>query len=416
MVQIENMWRQSIGRRKALLGLSGVLAGSALLKAQQDPPSVAGLLKNHLRALGIDEIMTAFDFEPVFKSNVSLVQFDFVAHASDSEWTMLRNREAFGWVDIVPRSALNVSAVNLSTELFGVKLDSPFFVAPAGLYSRVHPEGIPAMRRGTSDAKTLWFVPSEPGFHEADRTRSIKAWNDTVKAGNYPFFWQFYPDKDLKAAREVLEKMQADGARAIAVTSISNRPITRAISKTAIWAASRLLRSTGMKFTALPTWIGALARTVTLTGAAMPRMQLRHDATPRGAGGIRGNTSIKSGNSSRCRCWRKASLYRKMPSCAFNMGSTVFTSRTMEAASAITLDKEGLPGILAAVRGRVPVLFDGGVRHGIDVFKALALGAKAVGLGRAPMRALQAGGDQPGWRPFKSCRRSSWQLSRRSAG
>ena len=72
MGQIENMWWQSVGRRKALLGLSGVLAGASLLRAQQDPTSAGGPLKDHPRALGIDEIMTAFDFEPVFKSNVSL--------------------------------------------------------------------------------------------------------------------------------------------------------------------------------------------------------------------------------------------------------------------------------------------------------------------------------------------------------
>ena len=101
MGQIENMWRQSIGRRKALLGLSGVLAGPALLRARQAPTSAGGPLKDHPRALGIDEIMTALDFEPVFKSKVPPGELDYVAWASDSGWTTQRNREAFGWVDIV---------------------------------------------------------------------------------------------------------------------------------------------------------------------------------------------------------------------------------------------------------------------------------------------------------------------------
>ena len=139
MGQIENMWRRSVGRRKALLGLSGVLAGSALLRAQQDPPSAGGPLKDHPQALRIEQMMTAFDFEPVFKSNVPLPLFDYVAHASDSEWTLLRNREAYGWVDIVSRSALDVSTVNLSTELFGVKLDSPLFISPTGQQFGTHP-------------------------------------------------------------------------------------------------------------------------------------------------------------------------------------------------------------------------------------------------------------------------------------
>jgi len=108
------------------------------------------------------------------------------------------------------------------------------------------------MRRGTSDAKTLWFIPSEPGFHEADRTRSIKAWNDTVKAGNYPFFWQFYPDKDLKAAREVLEKMQADGARAIAVTCDQQSPYYPRTAEDRNLGGKPIIKKLGMKYTAVP--------------------------------------------------------------------------------------------------------------------------------------------------------------------
>ena len=346
------------------------------------------------RALGFDEMTTAFDFEPVFKSNVALSVFDYVAHGSDSEWTMLRNREAFEWIDIVSRPALDVSAVNLSTELFGLKLESPLFVAPSRIASGTHPEGTPGMRRGASDAKTLYMIPSpsDPGFHQADRV--LKYWNDTVKAGSYPFFWQFYPSNDLKASREVLEKMQADGARAIAITCDQQSPYYPRDIEDRNLGGNPIIKKP-------KEGVMSFAH-----GPRGPCVNCHND----GRGGAMDATPI--GRNSKGRWWYtwkyldQIREFIKVPMLA----KGIITPEDAELCIQHGLDGvyvsndggralcyepstiEVLPDILAAVRGRVPVLFDGGVRHGIDVFKALALGAKAVGLGRAPMWALGAYG------------------------
>ena len=90
MGTIEDRWRHSITRRDALLSLAGMLAGTPLMRAQLDPRP----LKDHRRAPGLDEMLTAFDFEPICFANMTLAHYDYMAHGSDSEFTLRRNREA----------------------------------------------------------------------------------------------------------------------------------------------------------------------------------------------------------------------------------------------------------------------------------------------------------------------------------
>src|ERR1700682_3037787 len=113
MGKIETAWQMSMGRRRALAGLAGMLGGSPLLGAQRDPNP----LKDHRRIMGIDEMVTAFDFEPVFRANVTQVAYDTTAHGADSEFTMRRNREVFEWVDVVQRHGAGITSVDTSTEI-----------------------------------------------------------------------------------------------------------------------------------------------------------------------------------------------------------------------------------------------------------------------------------------------------------
>ena len=74
---LDTRWRHSISRRRALASLAGLLAGSPLLQAQQDPRP----LRDHRRVPGIGEMLTAFDFEPVCFGNMSQTNYDYMAHA-----------------------------------------------------------------------------------------------------------------------------------------------------------------------------------------------------------------------------------------------------------------------------------------------------------------------------------------------
>jgi hypothetical protein len=100
---IEHRWRHGVTRREALLSLASILAATPRLGAQFDPRPLSG----HTRAPGLDEMLTAFDFEPICFANMPLARYDFMAHGSDSEFTLRRNREAFQWVELVDRPGLS---------------------------------------------------------------------------------------------------------------------------------------------------------------------------------------------------------------------------------------------------------------------------------------------------------------------
>ena len=109
MEENENMWQQKVGRRKALLGLSGALAGASVLKAEQDPPSAGGAFRDHQRVMGFDEMKSSFDFDAVFKANVPQQVFDtdaqmkFCENLSFSPWHCLDAHRPLGGLNRLRR-------------------------------------------------------------------------------------------------------------------------------------------------------------------------------------------------------------------------------------------------------------------------------------------------------------------------
>src|SRR5438046_347033 len=93
----EIAWARSLNRRNALRAVAGFLAGSPLLRSQQDP------MRDHTRVPGLAELQTTFDFEPVAYAKVPRFNYDYTAYGSDSEFTLRRNREAFDWARLVPQ-------------------------------------------------------------------------------------------------------------------------------------------------------------------------------------------------------------------------------------------------------------------------------------------------------------------------
>src|SRR5579883_1169695 len=129
MSDIERAWLTNPARRMALARLAGLMAASpiAAAAAQTDPRP----LSQHHRVLSLAEIQTSFDFEPIFFGNVPLSIYDYTAHGDGSEFTLRRNRQAYDWVDIVPKGpAVPAASIDLSSELLGVKMKYPIIVAP----------------------------------------------------------------------------------------------------------------------------------------------------------------------------------------------------------------------------------------------------------------------------------------------
>ena len=204
MGSIKQQWRRGCSRRQALCGLASFLAASPLLHAQRDPRP----LGPHRRVLGVDEMRTAFDFEPVFHANVPLAVYDYTAHGTDSEFTLYRNRDAFDWVELVAGGGVAAGEVDLATELFGIRMDSPIMLAPTSRQRDLHPDGELGMHRAATTTSTTMIVSNASSFP------CLRI----AEAADGPLWFQRYATRDLEGNRQVLDMAQEASSQAVVVT------------------------------------------------------------------------------------------------------------------------------------------------------------------------------------------------------
>jgi 4-hydroxymandelate oxidase len=368
MTRIENAWRHSRSRRQALASLAGLVAGSPLLAsaAQQDPRP----LKDHKRTPGLDEMLGSFDFEPVMFANVPMSIYDYTAHGDGSEFTLRRNREAFDWVDLLPGRPIDRALVDLSCDVLGVKMTYPIMVAPTAAMVPLHPDGEAGMHRAATAASNTPMIVSQNTSLPIDRI---------APAAAGPLWWQLYPypPQGRETSREVLDKVQAAGCTAVVVT------VDQQASYYERTAQDRNLGGT-------------------------PRPAGRGGA-PAGAAPASGPALYRLGSGRLWYTWRYLDEMRQMikvPLVVKGILTAEDAALCLEhGADAIVVSNHGgrsmdygpstlevLPEIVAAVKGRIPVITDSGYRKGSDILKALALGANAVLLGRTTRWALGAFG------------------------
>jgi hypothetical protein len=209
MGHIENRWLQSRSRRKALAALAGVVAASPLFKsgvsAQLDPRP----LKDHTRLPGLDEMRTAFDFEPVMFANLPLAIYDYTAHGDGSEFTLRRNREAFEWVDLLPGTPIDAARVDLSCDILGTTMKFPIMIAPTATQTPLHPDGEIGMYRAATESSNTPMIVSHNTSTSVDRIAA---------AAKGQLWWQLYPAQSLEASRGILDSALTAGCTAIVLT------------------------------------------------------------------------------------------------------------------------------------------------------------------------------------------------------
>jgi isopentenyl diphosphate isomerase/L-lactate dehydrogenase-like FMN-dependent dehydrogenase len=353
MTPSERSWEKGIGRRRAVRAMAGLLTGSPLVRGQLDP------FRDHSRVPRLDEMRDAFDFEAVAFEKLPRAAFDYTAHGSESEFTLRRNREAFDWVKLVPRAISAGGDPDASIELFGAKMAYPIFISPTAAQAQLHPEGELAMHQGATAANTTMIVSNVSSF----------PFEKIAEAAAGPLWFQLYPREEMDANRAMLDTVQSAGAKAVVVT----------IDQQASYYERTLH---GRHLNPPP----------------------RRSAAPRQA---RGTYGLIQG-----RLWYDWKFFGQLRTivkvpliakgiltaedarlCLENGLDAVYVSnhggRSLDYGPS-TL--EVLPEIVEAVSGKVPILFDSGVRRGADILKALALGATAICLGRTPRWGLGAYG------------------------
>jgi len=384
MADVESSWLTHPSRRKALVRLAGLMAASpiAAATAQTDPRPLSEVR----RALNLAEMQTAFDFEPVFFGNVPVRTYDYTAHGDGSEFTLRRNRQAFDWVSIVPKGpAIPASQVDLSSELLGVKMKFPIIVGPSTGQGALHPDGEIGMFKGaTAASNTLMIIASGSTIPVAK----------VVTAAPGGTLWeQFYPTEDLTVTQRAMDNYQNLGLTNIMVTIDQ---------QASYYERDELDRHFGGR-------VGAVAGGGGGGNAAAASAATAAAAAAAGGPAVTGSVRYRVSGRRLWYSWPYIDALRKMVKGKMLIKGILDPEDARLAiehgADGITVSNHGgrsmdygpsslevLPEIVAAVNGRIPVLFDSGIRRGADIFKALALGANGIQIGRTARWGLAAFG------------------------
>src|SRR5579859_298232 len=300
--------------------------------------------------------------------------YDYVAGGAGGETTMRANLEAFYRWRIVPRMLRNVSARGLSVQLLGAKLPAPVLLGPVGVQEIIHRDAEVAVGRAAAELG-LPFVLS---------TVSSRPMEEVAQAmGNGPRWFQLYWGKNPELTASMLERAERAGYTALVVT----------LDTSMLGWRERDLERSYLPFF----FCEGLSNYFT---DPVFRAALKQPPEKDPAEAVRLWASIFTNNAL---AWEDLAFLRehtKLPiilkgilhrddaarALACGVDGLIVSNHGGRQVDGAIAALDALPGVVRAVNGEIPVLFDSGIRRGADIMKALALGARAVQIGRASCR------------------------------
>ena len=371
--------RYEMNRREILQTLAAVL-GSVALPRQSQADSHPAPAVPRLPAPGTEppaasaSPVNLLEYEDFAQKRLPRMAFDYVAEGAGDEITLHRNRECLSAIRLNPSVLIDVSRLDTQIELFGQKLDFPILLAPAAFHKLMNPEGEIATARGAAAAGATMVVSSVA-------TTSIE---DIGKSTKSPLWFQLYVQRDRGFTRELVQRAEAAGCRALCITVDSPVPGTRnreMRDEFQLPPGLVLENLKGMKS-------GATQRNANSNPDQQKIFSLLMDPklTWEGIDSIRSYTNVPvllKGILNPADA-RKAVEHEVNGIVVSNHGG-----RQLDTVPATI---EALPRVVESVQGRIPVLMDGGIRRGTDVIKALAMGANAVFIGRPYLWGLAVNG------------------------
>jgi 4-hydroxymandelate oxidase len=318
------------------------------------------------------EAFSVLDFEEAAHRKVQPAHWAHMASGVDDDATLRANREGFQHVQLRPRRLRDATRVDMRTDLFGVSYNSPIFTCPTSGEKGLHPDGELAVARATKARGTMQMLSNS----------TFSGVEDVNSAHGRPVWFQLYAPTVWEVCEKLVRRVEAAGCPVIALTVDST---TGRNSESYLRALPKDLRP------CLACHEGGLGPTVrgrkmydgiNMTGVAMQNPAMTWEFVDR----LRKATALK--------LLIKGIETREDAHLAVEHGfdGILVSNHGGRATETGRSTIEALPEVVNEVRGRVPVFLDGGVRRGTDVFKALALGAKAVGIGRPFLWGLGAFG------------------------
>jgi L-lactate dehydrogenase (cytochrome) len=335
------------------------------------------------------------DFRRKAKRRLPKFVFDFVDGAAGDEVTMRDNQEAFQRLRIRPRQQVDVSLRSMSTKVLGEELALPVMLAPTGLQRLVHRNADVEAVRAATRAGTNYVVSSASAFTV----------EELAEASDRPLWFQLYLWRDREAIAHVVGRAKAAGYSTLVVTvdvpivglrerdmrngmSIPPRYTPRNVYEGArhpSWAIDlvRGPRITFKNFEEFAPDAGGMAlmayanEELTNPGSRWDDLEWLREIWP-------GNLVVKG----------VLTAHDAERAVEAGADGVIVSNHGGRQLDGVPASIEALREVVAAVGNKVEVMLDGGVRRGTDVLKAVALGARAVFIGRPYWWGLACGGEQ----------------------
>lgn len=335
----------------------------ALTQATTDQ-AVEAVLKSAADALNV------FDLEIAARRLVPPAHWGYMATGSDGETTLRANHDAFSRYQLRVRRFVDVSKIDMSVSLFGQTFASPIILCPVGSQRGFHADGELAVARAAASRKQLQILS----------TQSSTPIEEVAKARGAGLWYQLYTTNNFESTTRMVKRAEAAGCPVVAVTvdlpGGRNTETDKRLARVDTRTCNNCHGPSGANGPK-PMFAG-----LEMKGFALTSGTLTWDFIKR----LKDVTSMK--------VMIKGLESGEDAALAVSSGADgiIVSNHGGRATETGRATIECLPEVVQAVGGRLPVIMDGGIRRGTDAFKALALGATAVGIGRPYIWGLGAFG------------------------
>src|SRR5690242_10284547 len=407
-----------------ILGASPLIAGSGVLSggfadlfhaASNEEKPFLGWLENLQQSDDVisspDQALDVMDFEPAARKAIPPAHFGYLATGVDDDGTVRANRDGYSHIQIRARRLVDVEKIDMSCSILGIKWDTPIVLSPIGSQKAFHPDGELAVARAAKSKGHLMLLS----------TAAISSIEDAIAAREGPVWQQHYPTNVWEVGRAIIERSEKAGSPAIVLTvdlqEGSNRETlfrSQLVDKRECSVCHQSAYTgfaRGRPRAGSGGFAAYAARKPMLNGLDLSKViavqppNMNWDFVKR----LRDAVTVK--------LLIKGIVTREDAQLAVEHGvdGLMVSNHGGRAEETLRPTIESLPEVIEGVSGKIPVIVDGGIRRGTDVFKALALGATAVGIGRPHSWGLAAFG-QPGVEAVLEILRRELRTIMRQAG
>lgn len=313
------------------------------------------------------------EYEAIAREKLPKMVYDYYASGAEDQWTLAENTRAFSRILFRPRILIDVSKIDMTANVLGFKISMPIMIAPTAMQKMAHPHGECATARAASAAGTIMILSSWS-------TSSVE---EVASTGPGIRFFQLSVYKDRHVVERLVRRVERAGFKAIALTVDAQR-------------LGRRESDIKNRFT-LPPHLTLK----NFEGLELGKMDKVENS---------GLASYVAGQIDRTLSWKDVKWLQSITVLPILMKGVLTAEDTRIAIqnkiAGIIVSNHGarqldyvpstimvLEEVVKAAQGRVPIFLDGGVRRGTDVFKALALGASGIFIGRSVVFSLAADGE-----------------------